>query len=102
MKKIIVTAVATLGMLSIAAPGSAAGNLQMEMTKCLNKHANVKQAAKITLECTAADGKLSNCKVVESDAPSKGFEAAAVCVAAALPMGGKSGVIRVPLRFTGA
>eukprot|EP01030_Chromulinospumella_sphaerica_P021569 gene21569-21516_t len=102
MKKIIVTAVAALGMLASAGASSAGSNLQGEMTRCLNKHANVKQAAKVTLECTAADGKLSNCKVVESEAPSKGFEAAAICVAAALPMGGKSGVIRVPLRFTGA
>lgn len=102
MKKIVLTTVAALGMLAAAGSSSAGGNLQMEMTKCLNKHANVKQAAKVTLECTAADGKLSNCKVVESDVPSKGFEAAAVCVAASLPMGGKSGVIRVPLRFTGA
>lgn len=102
MKKIILTAVATLGVLSFASASSAGGNLQMEMTKCLERHANTRQPAKVTLECTAADGKLSNCKVVESEAPSKGFEAAAVCVAAALPMGGKSGVIRVPLRFTGA
>lgn len=101
MKKIIVITVSALAMLVVAGPTSA-GNLQGEMTRCLNKHANVTQAAKVTLECTAAEGKLSNCKVVESEAPSKGFEAAAICVAGSLPMGGKSGVIRVPLRFTGA
>ena len=101
MKKIIVTAVAAVGMLASASASSAGSNLQGEMTRCLNKHANVTQAAKVTLECTAAGGKLSGCKVVDSEAPSKGFEAAAICVAAALPMGDKSGVIRVPLRFTG-
>ncbi|HYE45787.1 MAG TPA: hypothetical protein VEA44_08435 [Caulobacter sp.] len=101
MKKIIVSAVAALGMLSVAGTGSA-GDLQGEMTRCLTKHANTRQAAKVTLECTASAGKLSNCKVVESEVPSKGFEAAAICVAGALPMGGKSGTIRVPLRFTGA
>lgn len=100
MKKIIVTTVAAIGLLA-SASASSAGSLQGEMTRCLNKHANTTQAAKITLECTAADGKLSGCKVVESQAPSKGFEAAAICVASALPMGDKSGVIRVPLRFTG-
>jgi hypothetical protein len=100
MKKII-AAVAALGMLSVASAGSA-GDLQSEMTRCLTKHANTRQAAKVTLECTANGGKLSDCKVVESEAPSKGFEAAAICVASALPMGGKSGTIRVPLRFTGA
>jgi hypothetical protein len=100
MKKIIV-AIAALGMLATASASSAGSNLQGEMTRCLNKHANVTQAAKVTLECTAAGGKLSGCKVVDSEAPSKGFEAAAICVAAALPMGDKSGVIRVPLRFTG-
>lgn len=101
MKKIILTSAAALSMLAVAGPSSA-GNLQADMTKCLERHANTRQSAKVTLECTAADGKLSNCKVVESEAPSKGFEAAAVCVAGSLPMGGKSGVIRVPLRFTGA
>lgn len=101
MKKVIITTIAAVGMLASANASSAGSNLQGEMTRCLNKHANVKQAAKVTLECTAAGGKLSGCKVVESEAPSKGFEAAAICVASALPMGDKSGVIRVPLRFTG-
>lgn len=82
--------------------GSAsAASLQDQMTNCLTRHANTRQAASITLECTADGGKLSSCKVVESQAPSKGFESAAICVAEVLPMAGKTGTIRVPVRFPG-
>ncbi len=89
-----------LAALSLAGP-AAANNLQAKMESCLSKHANTRQAATITLECNAADGKLSACKVISSQAPSPGFEKAAMCVAEVLPMGGKSGVIRVPVRFPG-
>ena len=89
------------GALAFAGSASAAG-LQAQIDSCLTKHANTQQAANVMLECTAADGKLSACKVVESNAPSKGFETAAMCVAHALPMGGKTGTIRVPVRFPGA
>lgn len=90
-----------LAALSIAGPASAA-NLQAQMETCLNKHANTRQAASITLECTADAGKLTACKVVQSQAPSPGFEKAAMCVAEVLPMAGKTGTVRVPLRFPGA
>ena len=49
---------------------------------------------------TAAGGKLADCKVVESNG-SKGFEKAAMCVADALPIGTKTGDIKVPIRFPG-
>ena len=48
------------------------------------------------------DGKLSDCKVVENSAAGKGFDKAALCVAAFLPIGAKTGTIRVPLKFQGA
>jgi hypothetical protein len=100
MKRPILMAVGIVAALAFVGQASAAG-LQDQIQNCLEKHANTSQAAAITLECTAADGKLSACKVVDSNAPSKGFEAAAVCVAQVLPVGGKTGVIRVPLRFPG-
>lgn len=90
-----------LAVVSIAGPASAA-NLQAQMESCLSKHANTRQAASITLECTADAGKLTACKVVQSQAPSPGFEKAAMCVAEVLPMGGKTGTVRVPVRFPGA
>ena len=79
---------------------ASAASLQDTMESCLNKHANTSEAAAVTLECTAAGGKLTACKVVDNNA-SKGFGEAALCVADALPIGSKTGVIRVPLRFTG-
>ncbi len=51
------------------------------------------------LECNAADGKLNGCKVVEAPTPANGFDKAAICVADALPIGSKTGTIRVPLKF---
>ncbi|NBU28538.1 MAG: hypothetical protein EBS42_10135 [Caulobacteraceae bacterium] len=101
MNKSFVFAGVACVMMSVSVPASAA-DLSAQMGKCLTKHANTKQAANITVECTAADGKLSGCKVIQSEAPSKGFEQAAICVAEVLPMGAKSGTIRVPVRFPGA
>ena len=54
------------------------------------------------LECNAGGGKLGGCKVVDNSAPGKGFDKAAVCVAGFLPVGAKTGTIRVPVKFTGA
>ncbi|GAA0559013.1 hypothetical protein GCM10008942_04360 [Rhizomicrobium electricum] len=51
------------------------------------------------LECTAADGKLSDCKVLEAPAPAAGFDKAALCVAEALPVGSRTGSIKVPIKF---
>ncbi len=101
MKNIAVAAATLLAMASAASSVNAA-DFKAQMDKCLSQYANGEQAAVVTLECTADAGKLSACKVVASEAPSKGFEKAALCVADALPMGSKSGTVRVPIRFTGA
>lgn len=101
MKHPAVIAAGLLAAASLVGPASAA-SLQSQMESCLTKHANTRQAAAITLECAAADGKLSGCKVVTSDSPSPGFEKAAMCVAEVLPMAGKTGTVRVPIRFPGA
>jgi hypothetical protein len=103
MKYPILTATATAMIAAlISSSAASAGDLQSKISSCLARHANANQAAAITLECTAGDGKLANCKVVESNAPSKGFEAAAMCVAEAIPMAGKTGQVRVPVRFPGS
>jgi hypothetical protein len=101
MKQLRYLTVGVLASLALAGAASAA-SLQDTMESCLNKHANTTQAASVVLECTAGGGKLSACKVVEDNSPSKGFADAALCVADAIPVGSKTGTIRVPLRFTGS
>lgn len=81
----------------IGLSGAASAGLAEQYAMCVDKFANAKTEASVMLECTAADGKLSACKVVESSAP--GFDKAAMCVAEALPIGSKTGAIRVPLKF---
>jgi len=81
--------------------GSSAADFQATMGKCLTKHANVKDAAMVMLECTADAGKLSGCKVLTDNQAGKGFDKAALCVAEVLPMGDKSGLVKVPMRFPG-
>jgi hypothetical protein len=100
MKYPAIVAAGLLAAVTLAGPASAF-NLQAKMESCLTKHANTRQAATITLECSADAGKLSACKVVQSQVPSPGFEKAAICVAEVLPMAGKTGTIRVPVRFPG-
>jgi hypothetical protein len=100
MKHPRVFAIGLFGALGMVGATSAA-SLQDTMESCLNKHANTTQAASVVLECTAGGGKLNDCKVVEENAPSKGFGEAALCVATAIPVGSKTGTIRVPLRFAG-
>ena len=51
------------------------------------------------LECTAAAGKLTDCKVLEAPTPANGFDKAAMCVAEAIPVGSKTGAIKVPVKF---
>ena len=65
------------------------------------KHNEFSDAALVVLECTAGGGKLTDCKVVQSDGSAKGFDKAAMCVADALPIGSKTGDIKVPIRFPG-
>jgi hypothetical protein len=77
-----------------------AASLKSATSSCLTKHANTRESASVTLECTAGGGKLGACKVVDNSG-SKGFADAAVCVAGHLPIGDKTGAIRVPVRFPG-
>lgn len=101
MKHPRIFAIGLLGSLSMVGATQAA-SLQDSMEACLNKHANTQQSASVVLECTAGGGKLNDCKVVENSSSTKGFGDAALCVAEALPVGSKTGTIRVPLRFTGS
>lgn len=80
---------------------ASAGSFEDSMGKCLTKNANTRDAAVVMLECTADAGKLTGCKVLENSQPNKGFDKAALCVADALPMGAKTGVVKVPMRFPG-
>jgi hypothetical protein len=54
------------------------------------------------LDCNADGGKLSGCKVLSDSAPGKGFDKGALCVADALPIGSKTGEVKVPMRFPGS
>ena len=101
MNSKIAIAAGVLGafILSGSAFADAAG-LKNATSSCLTKHANTHDAAAVTLECTAADGKLGDCKVVDNSG-SKGFADAAVCVASYLPIGDKTGQVRLPVRFPG-
>lgn len=90
--------VVALGFL-LAGPVSAGDKFSDRMDSCLKKHVSAKEAASVVLECNADAGKLSGCKVVENSAGGKGFDKAAVCVAEFLPMGAKSGAVRVPMKF---
>ena len=83
------------------AGASAAADFQESMTKCLTKNANTQDSAMVMLQCTANGGKLSSCSVVSDSAPGKGFDKAALCVADAMPMGEKSGDVKIPMRFPG-
>ena len=89
-------------VLSFALVGaSSAASFQDAMASCLTKNANTKDSATVMLQCTAGGGKLTGCTVVSDSAPGKGFDKAALCVAQAMPMGDKSGDVKVPMRFPG-
>jgi hypothetical protein len=81
--------------------GAGASSFQESMAKCLTRNANTKDAATVMLQCTANGGKLGGCSVLSDSAPGKGFDKAALCVAAAMPMGDKSGEVKIPMRFPG-
>jgi hypothetical protein len=97
-KKVLAVMVLAAGLGS--ASGSSAMDLQAQMNTCLEKHANTHDKAAVLLECEAQGGKLVNCKAVENNG-GKSFERAAICIAEAMPMAGKTGAIRVPFRFPG-
>lgn len=85
----------------LAAGAADAGNLTEVFHKCVAAHAQSTKDATVTLECVAADGKVSNCKVVDGPMPRAGFDKAALCVAEALPIGSKTGTITFPIKFEG-
>jgi hypothetical protein len=86
----------------VLASASAAASFEESMARCISKHANTRDAATVMLECNADGGKLSACKVLQDSAAGKGFDKAALCVADALPMGSKTGQVKVPMRFPGS
>jgi hypothetical protein len=102
MKKPFLFGMTLVSGLLVMGQAYAQSAFETHMTECVSKFANANDAATVMLECTAGGGKLSDCKVVENSTPNKGFEKAAVCVATALPVGSKTGAIRVPIRFAGA
>jgi len=86
----------------VLASGVSAASFQESMAKCLVKNANTKDSATVMLQCTATGGKLDGCQVLSDSAPGKGFDKAALCVADVLPIGSKTGVVKVPVRFPGS
>ena len=102
MKPTIAITAGLLGAFAIVGSAAAdAKSYQAAVERCLNQFANSNDAATVTLECEAAGGKLDGCKVVDNTG-GKGFGQAAVCVAKELPIGDKTGTIKVPVRFAGA
>lgn len=101
MKKIIAVGGGVLISLVLAS-ATAAASFEESMARCISKHANTRDAATVMLECSADGGKLSGCKVLQDSAAGKGFDKAALCVADALPMGAKTGQVKVPMRFPGS
>jgi hypothetical protein len=102
MKSNIAIIAGVLGAFAMAGSAAAdAKSYQAAVERCLNQFANQTDSATVTLECEAAGGKLDGCKVVDNSG-SKGFAQAAVCVAKEIPIGDKTGTIKVPVRFAGA
>jgi len=98
MRKYTVFVAGLAGMISLTGSLQAAG-LADTYSSCVERFANHKQTVTIMLLCTAAGGKLTDCKVVEAPAPANGFDKAALCVADVLPIGAKTGPIKVPILF---
>lgn len=100
MKNVIaVTGGVALSLALVSA--ATAASFEESMSRCLSKNANTRDAATVMLDCTADAGKLQGCKVVSETAPGKGFDKAALCVADVLPIGSRTGQVKVPLRFPG-
>ena len=100
MKKVI-AGVSAITLSVLLAGTASAASFEESMSRCL-KNANPKDAATVMLDCTADGGKLSACKVVSDSAPGKGFDKAALCVADALPIGSRTGQVKVPVKFPGS
>lgn len=101
MKKSIAFAAGMVGSFFLVS-NALAGGFQEHVTECVEKYADPNVTASVMLECTAGGGKLSACKVVDNSVAGKGFDKAAICLADFLPMGSKTGTIRVPLKFQAA
>lgn len=102
MKSNIAIIAGVLGAFAMVGSAAAdAKSYQAAVEKCVNEYANSNDAATVTLECQAAGGKLDACKVVDNTG-GKGFGQAAMCVAKEIPIGDKTGTIKVPVRFAGA
>lgn len=102
MKSTIAITAGLLGAFAIVGSAAAdAKSYQAAVERCLNQFANANDSATVTLECEAAGGKLDGCKVLDNTG-GKGFGQAAVCVAKEIPIGDKTGTIKVPVRFAGA
>ncbi len=102
VKTSIIPAAGLAASLLIATGAAADGGFQAHYTDCVERFASSTASASVMLECNAEGGRLGACKVVDNSAPGKGFDKAAVCVAGYLPMGAKTGTVRVPVRFAGA
>ncbi len=102
MKRSMAIAAGAALSLFVAQGAIADGSFQDHFEKCLDQYVNAKVSASVVLTCTAAGGKLDGCTVKENSAPGKGFDKAAMCIAAFLPMGAKTGAVEVPLKFPGA
>ena len=89
------------GLFSLAAvtASASAASLRTEFSNCVEKFANHNTTVTVMLECNANGGKLSDCKVLDDPKASQGFDNAAKCVARILPIGGKTGTIKVPILF---
>ena len=101
MKKSVVVVGALVGAFGLAG-GALAESFQDHINDCVGKFATTSVSASVVLECTAGSGKLSDCKVVENTVAGKGFDKAAVCLSAYIPMGSRTGPVRVPLKFQGS
>jgi hypothetical protein len=99
--KNVIAVVGGISLSLVLASATAAASFEESMTRCLTKNANTRDAATVMLDCNADGGKLSACKVVSDSSPGKGFDKAALCVAESLPIGSKTGEVKVPMRFPG-
>ncbi|MBU6442877.1 MAG: hypothetical protein KGR48_03110 [Alphaproteobacteria bacterium] len=97
-RKLIAAVVGAAGIMMAAEP-ALAGDLASQFRDCVSKYANNQQSVSVMLQCTAANGKLSDCKVTDAPSPANGFDKAAICVADILPIGDKTGSVKVPIRF---
>jgi hypothetical protein len=101
MKKVI-TGVSAISFSLLLVGAASAASFEESMSRCLSKNANTRDSATVMLDCTADGGKLSGCKIVSDSAPGKGFDKAALCVADALPIGSRTGQVKVPVKFPGS